>query len=544
MNAVEERFDKRLFVDDDFSKELDAYIMAEDSSEKSSDRNSTTNRKVIMTDKTNSDDMDRDLNELLEGIEKGQLKVNNGETKSQAHSGDSVCSEGSEVTKDDRSERPRGKCEAEDMDVFILPESGSQVKSPHSVTEGDMSSDNDDDHEYELTEDQKRASHELEQLIAETEGFPDEEPPEYDVKDRIKQLNADLASEPMPDEREHKVMFKEDPVDLVVPPAEWEEDPSAEEEPSQTQLHSQTDKPSDNSQATLNNNSSSDSPQGQSKHKVLIERDGKFELVSADDIRARDLGMQMQFNDVSSVQREKREEITPSSTVQTDEPDKESSVIVSPRPPSAPRPSSGHPGGHRGVRPASQRPHSANVIEHGSALRISYVSPYGLTEQEKQQLQEGIKRKESRERNMKAKKKEEDRLKRKENEEAFDAWLKRKQNSACKIRTNSQETKREESNQRSYFREWLQVKKEQNKREKLLKQREEEERRCSQPCRSQKECDQAFRQWLRKKNHDAWHRRGLERQKYGMLSSAKRLHKPLTPLQLANFYRLLTYHTY
>lgn len=50
--------------------------------------------------------------------------------------------------------------------------------------------------------------------------------------------------------------------------------------------------------------------------------------------------------------------------------------------------------------------------------------------------------------------------------------------------------------------------------------------------------------WLRKKNHDAWHRRGLERQKYGMLSSAKRLHKPLTPLQLANFYRLLTYHIY
>lgn len=46
MNAVEEHCDKRLFIDDDFSKELDAYIMAEDSSEKSSDSNFTRTKKV------------------------------------------------------------------------------------------------------------------------------------------------------------------------------------------------------------------------------------------------------------------------------------------------------------------------------------------------------------------------------------------------------------------------------------------------------------------------------------------------------------------
>lgn len=125
-----------------------------------------------MSDKINSEDMDRDLNELLEGIERRQLKANNGDMKSSAHPGDSSCSSGSEITKEEQSKGTRDKCEAEDMDVFVLPESSSQPKPPHPATEGDMSSDNDEDHDYELTEDQKRASHELEQLIAETEGFP------------------------------------------------------------------------------------------------------------------------------------------------------------------------------------------------------------------------------------------------------------------------------------------------------------------------------------------------------------------------------------
>ena len=48
----------------------------------------------------------------------------------------------------------------------------------------------------------------------------DEEPPEYDVTERLRQLNAELEQEPMPedDSRERSIKFQEDPVSLIVPP--------------------------------------------------------------------------------------------------------------------------------------------------------------------------------------------------------------------------------------------------------------------------------------------------------------------------------------
>lgn len=58
----------------------------------------------------------------------------------------------------------------------------------------------------------------------------DEEPPEYDVTERLRQLNAELAQDPTPidDDRERAIKFQEDPVSLVVPPADYSD---TEDEP-------------------------------------------------------------------------------------------------------------------------------------------------------------------------------------------------------------------------------------------------------------------------------------------------------------------------
>lgn len=53
------------------------------------------------------------------------------------------------------------------------------------------------------------------------------EPPDYDVRERIQQLNTELEAEEDPGERQHRVNFKDDLVDLVAPPPEY---PTEDEE--------------------------------------------------------------------------------------------------------------------------------------------------------------------------------------------------------------------------------------------------------------------------------------------------------------------------
>ena len=57
--------------------------------------------------------------------------------------------------------------------------------------------------------------------------FAEEEPPEYDVAERVRQLNEELAKVPSPTEHHRAIKFNENPVSLIVPPPEY---PSDDEE--------------------------------------------------------------------------------------------------------------------------------------------------------------------------------------------------------------------------------------------------------------------------------------------------------------------------
>ena len=64
--------------------------------------------------------------------------------------------------------------------------------------------------------------------------FSEDEPPVYDVADRLKQLNQELAEDPTPidDDRERSIKFKDDLVDLVAPPPDYEVFESDDDGPS------------------------------------------------------------------------------------------------------------------------------------------------------------------------------------------------------------------------------------------------------------------------------------------------------------------------
>ena len=62
----------------------------------------------------------------------------------------------------------------------------------------------------------------------------EEEPPEYDVAERVRQLNEELAKEPSPTEHHPAIKFNDNPVSLVVPPPEYPSDEEADRTGSKT----------------------------------------------------------------------------------------------------------------------------------------------------------------------------------------------------------------------------------------------------------------------------------------------------------------------
>lgn len=234
----------------------------------------------------------------------------------------------------------------------------------------------------------------------------EDDPPEYDVADRVRQLNEELAKEPTPssDERRRSIKFKERLVDLVAPPYDYSDDDDEVDSKGDgnTNANSQGEKVSKGTERNVKDDN------------ILVEHDGQFELVNSSDLTAEEkqlYGVEDTTGDAISAHNKDR-----------------SGTLMQPRPPDVQRPSTANGTSSRQYihttmpkrRPKSAQPSSSDE------MFFDYVSPYGLSPDQKKCLQ---KQKQMQEKHLSEKTKmerEKNESKQRENESAFQAWLSNK----------------------------------------------------------------------------------------------------------------------
>ncbi|XP_067675742.1 coiled-coil domain-containing protein 181-like isoform X2 [Haliotis asinina] len=407
------------------------------------------------------------------------------------------------------------------------PEKGTEEiekgqKEYSSRTSRSSESDGDD---YTFSDDQKRA---MMELIAQRQenDFPDEDPPEYDVKDRLIQLNAELAQESDPGERAHKVGFKETLVDLVAPPPDFSDDEDSQKAKSNPTSPRESEVVS--SKFSVDQNSKS--TEGKKKT-VVVEREGKFEVVNIDDLTATERQLYVSDPDPEPPAKQDGPKKTEKNVNNSNIHDKSKQ----PSPPKLPRPATAN--GHtnrRALRPVQnkQRPKSAahQVNSESRSLENStYESPYAMSPEQKELARQRARAMEDHRREQDRRRREEKESEQRESEEAFQAWLKQKREEIRKRRERELEEKKKaektdkdwsdgeadlltEENEAA-FRVWLKEKRVQIRREKLLKHREDQEMKDGYQTVSRDECDRAFKEWIKKKNIESRKLKAVERQK-------------------------------
>lgn len=260
------------------------------------------------------------------------------------------------------------------------------------------------------------------------------------MKDRLIQLNAELAQESDPGERSHKVGFKETLVDLVAPPPDFSDDEDSQKGKSNPTSPRETEVVS--SKSSVNPTSK---PTDGKKKTVVVEREGKFEVVNIDDLTPTE--RQMYVCDPDPDPDPPAKEGGPKKNVNNCNIHEKSKQ---PSPPKQPRPATAN--GHtnrRALRPvqSKQRPKSAaNQVsnESRSLENFSYTSPYALSAEQKELARQRAKAMEDHKREQDRRKREEQETEQRESDEAFRAWLKQKREEIRKRRDRDLEEKRKE----------------------------------------------------------------------------------------------------
>ncbi|XP_030059703.1 coiled-coil domain-containing protein 181 [Microcaecilia unicolor] len=375
----------------------------------------------------------------------------------------------------------------------------SQSKN-YTVPVPDMVSVSDTDSDGSINEIKLENPEELE----EQQNVEDEEVKRY-IMEKIVKANKQLEDEePIYEGRERKLKFKDNLVDLEVPPAEFFEG----------------DKNFINNEESVLDGMSqlqiSDDPKQEHKEgKVLVERDGKFELVSLQDIESQGFlppinitpsenGSQIisprssQSNVLSSLANNKKEDISIQQSKSTVNLSVEAVMHV-PQPPADPnfRPSSVNNMTRNAGKKPSRRVQSANYPPKNTT--------YCLTTKQKEVQRKSEQRKEQKKKEEEECKRYQEEQKKKENQMAFRAWLQKKKEQLLEQKRIQQAKELEEMNN-SYmerdpnaaFKMWLKKKQEEH-----LKEKEMDELRKQQHntyfMHKKEDCDRAFRQWLARK---------------------------------------------
>ncbi|XP_035686135.1 coiled-coil domain-containing protein 181-like isoform X1 [Branchiostoma floridae] len=530
---------------------------------------------------TKADDVDDFEKELDWLIEEDEKKTDNKESSEEEVSEDKIDKELEENEKEDQKEpeKPEEKPEEEHK-----TETSSGEK-----TEGD-----------DVTDEQRAADLALQQMrdsleFNEDDTLMDGDPPEYNVKERLKELNEELAKEPLVEEesRERKVLFKENLVDLEVPPPDYSDDePDGTAKTDSTEnvaedvkdkltlSESEPSSSNDSEKANTTDESGKGEENGEGE-RVLVEREGKFELVHVSELQGEEERMQQlaapfpanENNDTTEDNDDTDQTDNDSSSTKRSQGTGVETNELLPRPPDKPRPSTA-----AGVSRRPAKVTTPQRAQSASYTREEYVkrsSPYGLSDTQKQLMKERQKAIAERKRLEEERMKEEEQRRREEAEGAFQAWLAQKREQHRREREDLRRKKQleqadqhgvsrdgklsvppgglEESDEddedpQEAYQEWLKAKRDQRKKEREIEEQRKREQEEGFYLRAREDCDKAYKQWLRRKNKEIQQEKVATKKKKKRLKSSERKSRKSQELsqaiRQAQAFRYVDYYGY
>nr|XP_004658865.1 coiled-coil domain-containing protein 181 isoform X2 [Jaculus jaculus] len=443
------------------------------------------------------DDFEKDLEWLINDKEKSDDSIT-----------EMACNDEEDINqelKENEIETDHTKQLSEPKKEEVSPKRNDFISVP-SIQPLEPTSDSDSENSYQeyKLENQKDLEEE-----------EDEEVKKY-IMEKIIQANKLLQNQqPVNGKKQRKLKFKDKLVDLEVPPLEDNDTCKnyLENENSMSGKLSQLCISGDLGQENMFLSLTDGSCEENKDRKILVERDGKFELLNLQDIESQ--GFLPPINNSVGTDDELQQLplSSPSSSdscVKIEEPAaKGHAVTLSstgeplfyvPQPPPSPQ-----------TRPSS----TANSDQNGRNRRPNYrtqyahVSPvtstYCLSPRQKE-LQKQLERKrEKLRREEEQRKLEEENEKKKENDMVFKAWLQKKREQVLEMRRVQRAKHIEDMNSRQEnrdpqqaFRLWLK-----KKHEEQMKEKKTEELRKQEEClyflKGTEGRDRAFKQWLRRK---------------------------------------------
>ncbi|XP_048835165.1 coiled-coil domain-containing protein 181 isoform X2 [Brienomyrus brachyistius] len=306
------------------------------------------------------------------------------------------------------------------------------------------------------------------------------------VLEKIQQANRQLQKQSSPNQdRQRRLQFKDTLVDLVVPPLEYERD--TEEQDVSERM------------SELHISSMQAGPTGAKEGRVLVEKDGKFDLVSLREVESQGLLPLLSSppgNEPNSPRRSQHflghsRGSAPYTTIG-------SGPHHAPKPPSRSRNRPSSAGNTQQTIAVKRRVQSANSNGSCSTSTLSL---------QQKDLQVKLQRKRERlHREEQQRKQVEEEQRQQENERAFRAWLSRKREQLHEERRlqRAQELermscKRELSSPHETFELWLQRKQEQQEKQRQLDDMRRLEEESTYSVHNRDDCERAFKLWLKKK---------------------------------------------
>ncbi|KAG9348823.1 hypothetical protein JZ751_029140 [Albula glossodonta] len=320
------------------------------------------------------------------------------------------------------------------------------------------------------------------------------------ILEKIQQANQQLKAQAAPDQsRRRRLQFKDRLVDLVVPPLEYEQETTP-------QRSSEEERDVSGRMSELQISQQEDALTGDGagrEGRVLVEKDGKFDLVSLREVESQGLlpPLNCSQGDTSHSTRQNEP-----SSITTPRPCSGISLgtepLYTPKPPplTKNRPNSaGFNQRSVGGRATKRRVQSAsNTLSHTTFT----LSPEQKHLQLKQQQRRDRMRREEEER-----RREEEAQKRQENELAFRAWLQRKREQLQEERRVHRAQEMEKTNCKTdqcdpqeAFKLWLKRKQEQQVKDRQLEEMKRLEEESSYYLHNQEESERAFKLWLKRKH--------------------------------------------
>ncbi|XP_062428174.1 coiled-coil domain-containing protein 181 [Rhea pennata] len=457
------------------------------------------------------DDFEKDLEWLINEEEKENL----GERENPEQNAEDIDTVIDKVLED--SEEGEDSEEREE-NIDRLSEANVDVK----VSPSNEESRSDDKEEEHVSDTDSECS--IQDSKLENEKELDEEE-EEEIKryilEKIEKANKLLEDQaPVDENRERKLKFKDMLVDLEVPPVEdadvYKADLAGGDDISNrlSQLHISNEMGWESTSLSPNTGNDEEQKDG----KILVEKDGKFELLSLHDIESQGFlpPISVSFTDIETQHTcPKSSHYSSSGTVSrmkeaslvragehSSSPAEEDSAYF-PKPPSNPkcRPNSAiNATRSPGKRKTPQRAQSANTPLRNST--------YCLSPRQKELRKQLEQRKEKLRKEEEEQKREQEEQKKRENEMVFRAWLQKKKEQVQeekRIRRakeledlNSKERNR---NPEEAFKVWLKKKHQERIKEKQIEfLRRQAEGMTFFP--RTEECNRAFKEWLKRKREE------------------------------------------